>query len=61
MEKRNLVPSASDSPEQNIDTSELIEDLMLARIIRDRINHGTGTSSIAEIAEKLGLDPADFE
>ena len=39
----------------------LLEDVVIAPEIHKRIERGTGEASMAQIAEGLGLDPADFE
>ena len=39
----------------------LLEDVVIAPQIHDRIARGAGDASLAQIAEGLGLDPADFE
>lgn len=43
------------------DLTELIEDIGIARIVEERIKLGPATPlNLAEIAEKLGLDPKDY-
>ena len=39
----------------------LLEDVVIAPEIHERIERGAGEASMAQIAEGLGLDPADFE
>ena len=38
----------------------LLEDVVIAPEIHERIERGAGEASMAQIAEGLGLDPADF-
>lgn len=39
----------------------LLEDMVIAPTVHERISAGAGETSMAQIAESLGLNPADFE
>lgn len=39
----------------------LLEDIVIAPQVRERIERGEAEASMAQVAEDLGLDPADFE